>query len=158
MKIWTSTLREVLRVLRSQLKRGQGSGIQRQAPPNSPTPRFLTQSLVSCLIEPGTSSRLIMQLDPCPFYRATPIRSNPQGAGNPLSCQGSARTGVLWATVHWMQQMPPFRVILVLVWFFVCDFRATPPGSSQATGQIRAPAASLCHSHSHSNAGSKPHP
>ena len=38
-------------------------------------------------------------------------------------------------------------------------FRAAPAAyaGSQARGQIRAIAASLCHSHSHSNAGSEPH-
>ena len=38
----------------------------------------------------------------------------------------------------------------LILFYFICLFRAAPSayGSSQARGQIRASAASLCHSHS----------
>ena len=44
------------------------------------------------------------------------------------------------------------------IFFFFCLFRATPMahGGSQGRGRIRATAASLCHSNSHSHTRSEP--
>ena len=62
-----------------------------------------------------------------------------------------------------------FRVLYILIYIYIymyifiythiLFFRATPTayGNSQARGQVGATAASLHHSHSHRNTGSKPH-
>ena len=55
---------------------------------------------------------------------------------------------------------PVFYFILFYFILFYCLFGAAPLayGNSQVRGQIRATAAGLCHSHSHSNMGSEPCP